>query len=571
MISYTQSNVPTIQWPEPLEGFWHLLPNGWEEKGQFKRPDITVADRLFIGAAVNIPRDQRPWGFITWLADVFGTSRQTLYTIGEQTRKELLSVNGEAQQAFSGNTSEAPDEVQQADDEASTIRVTETRLRRSILTLALPGGVPLRPMQACLEVAFEQSRSEGYLSDLINQAGRRAGEILDAIDYTPLEDIVVARDETFFDELAFLVAVEPQSYVLLSSDVEEGCDSEIWGVRLALDTEVQGVRIIGLAEDAARYYPKSLDEAATLLGKEFSVPVQKDVWHVLAKAKQTVVDIERIALRKLRQADQLGDAVAQQGWDDAAVEAWIEADEAAESLVELSGELRFWVECLYDALEIVDWRSGEIRDRDINEWLLAETIKGLRALDHPRIRSLVTYLEGQQEQLLTFLTWLEMQLVSWHRRAVQVFPDPAARSLFQALVARAWRLRRAVVNGHSRFRYAAEEAETLLTELIVGHPEAQKLAEALLTILEGVIRTSCAAETIASILKPYLWVKRSFQSRETAQNWFNLFRLWFNMHVIRRGKRAGKSPFQWAGITVYTPDGHETDDWLEALGYPATA
>ncbi len=93
-----------------------------------------------------------------------------------------------------------------------------------------------------------------------------------------------------------------------------------------------------------------------------------------------------------------------------------------------------------------------------------------------------------------------------------------------------------------------------------------------MTILEQTIRTSCAAETVNRIIKLYLWVKRSFQSRQTAQNWFNLFRLWFCMHPFKRShKRQGQSPFQLAGIKVYTPEGEDTDDWMAALGYPADA
>jgi len=565
MLLYRQTASPATLWPEPIERVWQMLPGGWERDGRFKRPDITISDRLFIGATVNIPRGQRPWGVITWLADAFRTSRQTIYTIGERTREGLLSTNG-----WYGQEEETPP-VAPPSSEVPTIAVTEERLKRTILTLVLPGGVPLRPMQECLQVAFDISPSLGFLSQLINQAGRRAGQILDEIDYSPLGEIVLARDETFFDDLAFLVAVEPHSHVLLSGDVEEGCDGETWGVRLAMDHGTRGLRIVGLAEDAARYYPGSLQEAASLLGEEFSVPVQKDVWHVLARAGQTVIDVERMALRKLGQAEAQGQALEGAPWDEAAFYAWADADEEAEALVAQSSELRFWVGCLYDALEIVDWRSGEIRDREINQWLLDETIQGLRQLDHPRIRSLVTYLEGQRQELLTFLDWLEVRMIPWQRWSARVFPDEGERSFFQATVARAWRLSRALVNGHAWFRQAAEEAQALLDELIADHPEAHALAEELLTILEGVIRTSCATETVASILKPYLWVKRSFQSRETAQNWYNLFRLWFNMHLIRRGERAGKSPFQWAGIKVYTPDGRQTDDWLEASGYPATA
>ncbi|MEE8391798.1 MAG: hypothetical protein V3S14_13520 [Anaerolineae bacterium] len=62
------------------------------------------------------------------------------------------------------------------------------------------------------------------------RAGRRAGEILDEIDYSPLGDIVLARDETYFNDLAFLIGVEPRTYVLLAGQVEEGCDGEMWGV-----------------------------------------------------------------------------------------------------------------------------------------------------------------------------------------------------------------------------------------------------------------------------------------------------------------------------------------------------
>jgi len=181
------------------------------------------------------------------------------------------------------------------------------------------------------------------------------------------------------------------------------------------------------------------------------------------------------------------------------------------------------------------------------------------------VKKLVTSLENQYDELLTFLDWLEVQLVPWQRRLARVFSDPADRAFFQATVARAWRLNRALVNGHKQFSDQAAYAQALLAELVAGDDEARKLAEELLTILEQTIRTSCAAEAINSILKPYLWVKRSFQSKRTAQNFLNLFILCFNMHVFKRGKRAGKSPFQWAGIKV------ETDDWLEALGYPAEA
>ena len=51
----------------------------------------------------------------------------------------------------------------------------------------------------------------------------------------------------------------------------------------------------------------------------------------------------------------------------------------------------------------------------------------------------------------------------------------------------------------------------------------------------------------------------------TTQAYLNLFVLWLIIRVYERGKRAGKSPYQWAGIDP------GTDDWRALLGYPATA
>lgn len=564
---YNQTADPAILWPEPMEGVWQLLVGGGESKPNWKRPDITLPDRLFIGAVVNIPPEQRPWGSITWLADVFDTSRQTVYTIGRQARTGLWLPD---EVSLSGVDVTMP-EMQVEPSTGSIISVTDNRLKRTALTALLPGGVTLRPMQELLAVAFEQSRSLGFLSQLINEAGCRAGQILDRTDYSPLGEVILARDETYFDGLAFLLSVEPRSPTILSGYVEEQCDGETWGVSLAIDQHTRGLRIIGLAEDAARCYPKSLQAAAQLLATEFSVPVQKDVWHILNKAGQSVTDLERLALKKLDKAEELYQALSKEPWDEEDFDTWAKTEAAAAELLALSDQLRFWCGCLYDALELVDWRSGEIRDREINAWLLQETINGLKQLDHPRVKKLVTTLKNQAAELLTFLDWLEVQLFPWQRHLARAFPDPRDQAFFQATVARAWRLQRAVINGHASFQALADETQVWLTELMADNPQAQRLAEALLNILEGTVRTSCAVETINSILKPYLWAKRSFQSRETAQNFLNLFILWFNMHPFKRGKRAGKSPFQWAGIKVYTPDGRETDDWLEALGYPADA
>lgn len=104
-----------------------------------------------------------------------------------------------------------------------------------------------------------------------------------------------------------------------------------------------------------------------------------------------------------------------------------------------SSQVRFWYECLWDAVELVDLRSGEIRNRAINAWLLGETLAGLRCIAHPRVQKLVERLTEQSDELLTFLDSLVPALETWQAHLAQHFPDPAWAAFFQATVARTWR------------------------------------------------------------------------------------------------------------------------------------
>ncbi len=133
------------------------------------------------------------------------------------------------------------------------------------------------------------------------------------------------------------------------------------------------------------------------------------------------------------------------------------------------------------------------------------------------------------------------------------------------------RAERAVTNGHRHRRDSARRAAAHVQALCHADPVAQHLAECLHVLLDGTVRTSAASENVNSILRAYLWGRRHFRDRRTAQNWLNLLVLWYNLQIFERGKRAGTTPFQLAGVTVRRPDGQPTDNWLEALGYATAA
>ncbi len=544
---------PTPLWPDPMETVWNLLGVGGLRVPGSRLSHLSIAGQLFMAAVANIPRPQRPWGAITWLADTFDVSRPTVYALGDRAAQGLVPDPGG--RPMTAPLLGIPREVVSHED---VVAVTSDRIARTVLTMAFPGKSALRPMQDCLEEAFDRSRSVGTLSELLTQAGQRAGEVLTDIDYRPLGPVIVLRDETYFQDWPILLVIEPVSSTILLGVVSEDCQAETWGAAL-LVTQDQGAHIKGLVEDMARMYPKSQELA------EMEVPVQKDTWHVENWGGKVRHDLERKALTALRKMYKLEKRLLE-SWDETLfLNQYIPTVDQAERLMDQHDAFAYWLEHLVDALELVDLRSGEIRDRETNEWLLEETLQTMEQIDQPKVQKFVRSLRRYQQQLLTFLDWAAEMLAPYQHMLAAQIPDPLEQQTFVRSVARAWRLRQALINGHSIWKQQAAEADARLEYLVAENETLRAAATYLMHILDAAGHTSSLVECINGLLKSFLEVRRSFRNRMTAQVYLNLFILWHNMRVYKRGKRAGQSPYQWAGIEP------GTDDWLELLGYPASA
>jgi hypothetical protein len=551
---YTETtSLPNALWPEPMETVWGMLASGPGVPGS-KIPHLSIADQLFVAAVVNTPRPTRPWGAITWLSDAFQISRPTIYDLGERALRGL-------ERAVGGRPARTPLQSAAAAVETSPdeneITVTPNRIARTALTMAFPGKMALRPIQASLEVAFEQTRGVGTLNDLLIQAGRRAGAVLRQIDYRPLGPVIVLRDETYFQDWPILLVIEPVSTTILLGMVSEDAQAETWGAALLVSQD-SGAHIKGLVEDMARMYPKSQKLA------EVEASVQKDTWHIERWGGRVRHDLERIALAAMRKVYQLEEQLLR-GWDDPRFcDDYMPAVEKVERLMAQHDQFAYWLEHLYDALELVDWRSGEIRDRETNGWLLEETLRAMEQIAQPRVQKFVRSLRRYQNQLLTFADCAAEMLRPYQQTLAAHIPDPAQQQTFIRTVACAWRLRQALINGHRSWKQWAAEAESRLEHLLDGDETCVILTTSLMRILDAAGHTSSLIECINGLLKSFLHNRRAFRNRDTAQVYLNLFVLWHNMRVYQRGKRAGQSPYQWAGIDP------GTSDWLELLGYPAT-
>lgn len=550
---YTQANtLPNELWAEPMETVWQMLGTGSSVRGS-KIPHLTIADQLFAAAVVNTPRPIRPWGAITWLSSIFQVSRPTIYDLGKRAARGLEPAPGgrpaKAQLAAVPMGAPSRDNV---------ITVTPNRVARTVLTTAFPGKMALRPMQKCLDIAFGQTRGLGTLSELLTQSGKQAGQVLREVDHSPLGPVIVLRDETYVQDWPILLVIEPVSTTILLGVVSEDCQAETWGAALLVSQD-GGAHIKGLVEDMARMYAKSQELA------EMEVAVQKDTWHIEKWGGKVRHDLQRIALTAQRKVYDLEEQLLET-WDDTLfLDPYIPAVEKADRLLEQHDTFARWLGHLYDALELVDLRSGEIRDREINDWLLEQTLQAMEQIEQPLVQKFVRSLRRYQDQLLTFLDWAAEMLKPYQQMLTTHISDQAQQQHFIRTVARTWRLRQALINGQRFRKRQAADAEDLLKQLLNEDETLIALATYLMHILDAAGHTSSLVECINGLLKSFLNNRRAFRNRDTAQAYLNLFILWHNMRVYERGKRAGKSPFQWAGINP------GTDDWLELLGYPADA
>lgn len=529
-------------WPGMIESGYQLLGGGEVSTLAPKLPHLGLADVLFMTSIMSIPRERRPWGIVTWMAEAFMLSRPALYNLTERVVERLLPspIAG-----YLGDPSRAEKEAES----------NRNRLARTVLTAAFPGKMALRPMQQMLDEALDKSKSVGWLSELLSKASQKAKKVLEEVDFSPMGPLIVLRDETFFQDQPILLLVDPVSSVILHAVVAADRQADTWALLLLLAQE-QGVHFAGLVEDMARMYASSCRHA------DLQVKVQKDLWHLQRDGKRLLTALEKSALRATQSVWALEKKLLK-AWDEELfLQKYIAAVALEEERYAQVESFAGWFDHFCDAGEIVDLPSGVIRDKETNHWLLNESLTALETIDQADVKKWVKSLRSHQSQLLTWMEWFTPALTVWQERLAHLLDEPLARKEFTHLVARLWRSRQALVNGHSRWRRFAHQASDLLDSLLLASPALGELAQPLFDILDAACRTSSLIESINGLLKQFLHNRRSFPHTVSLQNYLNLFVLWHNMRVYQRGKRKDQSPFQRAGIQL------ASNDWLDLLGFP---
>lgn len=488
---------------------------------------ISVEQRAQVGLVATV--FQGTYGLVTALARELGTSRKFVYTVAGQVQSALAAA------VAPRPPGPAP--------QSQTLVVDRRRLDRAIVTLALVAHAAERPIAACLAELYAVEPSVGYIDRVLQQASTAATAIQARL-VVPLTHAEVEADELFAADKAHLVAVDHRSLLLLALRQVARCDTPAWAETWR-HVAAQGVEVVRVGSDGGKALAGAI---AQLRG----VGHQLDLWHTLRRVGQVARGLEQAAYRTIGREWDL-EKKSKTMDPQHAVGGYV-AQQLAEARSETARQiaryeqfqiLRAWVR---EAVEAVDLRSGQVRSAQACLADLQVVTELLRTLRGDGMQKLAESLDKAGPGLLQYVETVQTQVTALSAE----FDGEGVR-----LLCWEWRCAREV--GHLR---GAEKVQGqrawkqahLLALLYWGKTYVQVRAR-VVDVLEGIMRGSSLAECVNSWLRPYADVMKGLGER-----FLPLFMLYRNSHVFARGKRAGHSPLELAGVDM--PDG----DWLDWIG-----
>jgi hypothetical protein len=457
---------------------------------------------------------------ITELAHQFDVSRKFVY-------HQCTVANQALDDAFAPNA---------ADDQVLFhLPVTKHWLRQLILGLTLICHSPLRGVVELLRDLFDYDVSLGTVHNILHAAVTPAREHNHAQDLSPIE--VGAHDEIFQSRQPVLVGIDPLSTYCYLLTVEEQRDAETWAIRL-LELQDRGFAPKLTVADAGT----ALRAAGALVLP--NVPCRSDVFHALYEVGQVVTKLENRAYAAMTTCADLQRRIGRdkrQGRrpnhtcvrqlsiaDPKQVQASALADDVA-----LLGR---WLRA--DVLGLAGPSHAD--RRALYDFICAE-LKARIPQAPTHLGRLVTYLQGQRDDLLAFAVQLDGD-----------FADLAAAfAVAPALVRELFAVQTLALDSPKRWHRDAP-LRRLLGERYF------RLSQALDGVRSHTVRASSLVENLNSRLRSYFSLRRHL-----GNDYLTLLQFFLNHRRYLRSEhpeRVDKSPTE-----LLTGQSHP--HWLELLGY----
>lgn len=458
-------------------------------------------------------------GSISELAAQQGVSRKFIYQQKDRAQTAL-------QDAFT------PESL--PDGFLGWLPVTRSWIKRVMLSAALNGHASVRGICEHVEAITCRSVSEATVHNVLQEAVIQADAINRAQDLGSIR--AGAHDEIFSQHVPVLAGVEPESTFTYLLEASDSRDEVSWWIALTHLKETQGLKNLSI----------SISDAAGGLraGVKAAVPhieLRGDVFHAQMELSELESYLENRAYARLAYQEREERKMERaKSHDRGKSRSKLLALARAEALkaVPLYDDLRTLIHWLTELLGLVGPLLAE--RQELYAWILGEM--EARASQSHRIGPVVTYFKNQRDALLAFVPEIQQGLA----RIAQTLQVPLALvdTLYQQL---------ALHPDDPRF-------EAIQRQLYEEAPQqAEAIEEAVIDMLQRVLRASSAVENINSILRGYFFLRRS-----AGPEFLKLLQFFLNHRRFRRSarpERVGKSPRE---LLTGQPHLH----WLEMLGYP---
>jgi hypothetical protein len=311
--------------------------------------------------------------------------------------------------------------------------------------------------------------------------------------------------------------VDGRSFLVLNLTPAECRDGATWGITY-LNLIERGIEFQDLACDGGTGLRAGVKEAG------LTIPLRPDLFHILQDAHRLTRRLESAAYKALENAErarrhdlQMRGIIRRRGRHlkikVPLPQAEIEEAKAIERFDQwcwLLSEIRQVLEPITPAHTIAS--TTQAKDT------LETAIALLKELAHPQIAAFADDLHQKIPELMAPLIWLEQQLT------------PVLEPLdtdTQAWIIWTW-----------------QQRQQLNPDIDTDFPQTLRpVVRTVWNSLDLFHRSSSLAESLHSWLRPYLQIHRGMP-----QWLLPLLQLFWNHHIFQRGKRAGNSPLQLAGL-----------------------
>jgi len=466
----------------------------------YRLSGLDLSTRIMLTLEMLRPIPQREWGHATELARTYDVSRKFLYDLRDRALDALIE----------GLTPRTPGPQPQE----TSLTIDRRFIQRAIAVMPMLKGT-VRDIQQGLRLLFGVERSAGYISQTLTAAGEQATTHNQGIS-VPLP-ILGEADEIFQGRKPCLTLVDGRSFLVVNLASAESRDGTTWGVTY-LDLVERGVRFHDLACDGGTGLRAGAKEA------ELAIPLRPDLFHILQDAHRLTRRLEGAAYKAIETAErarrahlEARDVIRRRGprlkIKVPLPQAKIEEEKAIDVFDNwcwLLSEIRLALEPFTPTYMVVSVAETKAT--------IETAIELLQEFPRSDITALAEDLKEKIPELIAPLEWLVQHLAP-------VLDGLDADT--EAFIIWAWQHRH-----KSNLDIDTDIPETL-----------RSVVRAVWDTLGLFHRSSSLAESLHSWLRPYL------QSHRGMPKWLlPLLQLFWNHHTFHRGKRAGSSPLELAGV-----------------------